>query len=169
VPFIVSWPSQLKGGQRFDGLTSSLDIFSTSIAAAGIKKDDDMVLDGVNLLPYLKGEKTGAPHEALYWRKLEESAARIGDFKLIHLENYGSTLYNLAHDLGEINDLSATDTVTFHRLTKSLTDWESQMSAPLWDEGRPWMDVTYHIHQQLMENKEALYKSPEEKKDLLLK
>lgn len=169
VPFIVSWPSQLKRGQQFDGLTSSLDIFSTSLAAAGIEKDEDMVLDGVNLLPYLKGQKTGAPHEALYWRKLEESAARIGDFKLIHLEDYGSTLYNLATDLGEVNDLSSTDTLMLNRLSKGLSDWEADMSAPLWDEGRPWMDVTYHIHKQLMQNKEALYKSPVEKKDYLLK
>jgi arylsulfatase A-like enzyme len=166
VPFIVSWPARIKGGKQFEGLTSSLDIFRTSLAAAGIEPDGALVLDGVNLLPYLQGEKTGAPHEALYWRKLEESAARISDYKLIHLQDFGSTLYNLSADLGETNDLSSTDTLMYHRLQKGLADWESQMAEPLWDEGRPWMDVTYHIHEQLMQNQEALYKSPAEKKAL---
>jgi hypothetical protein len=26
---------------------------------------------------------------------------------------------------------------------------------PLWGEGKPWEDVTYHIHQQLMQNKKG--------------
>tara|TARA_R110002049_G_scaffold88627_1_gene223483 strand:- start:3465 stop:5000 length:1536 start_codon:yes stop_codon:yes gene_type:complete len=167
VPFIVSWPSIIKGNQKFDGLTSSLDIFSSSIAAAGIEKEDNLVLDGVNLLPYLLGEKQGNPHKELYWRKLDESAARIGDYKLITLKNYGSTLYNLSNDLGEINDLATTDTTTFNHLSKKLSIWESKMIEPLWGEGKPWEDVTYQIHKRLMENKPVLYKAPlDKKKDL---
>lgn len=163
VPFIVSWPAQIKGGQKFHGLTSSLDIFSTSIAAAGIKKDPDLVLDGTNLLPYLSGEKQGNPHSELYWRKLDESAARIGDYKLIHLKNYGSAMYNLSNDLGETNNLINKDSVTFNRLFKKLSEWEYKLQEPLWNEGKPWEDVTYHIHQHLMENKPAQYKSPLDK------
>ncbi len=166
VPFIVSWPSKIKRNQQFDGLTSSLDIFKTSLAAAGIEPGDTVALDGVDLLPYLTGEKTGDPHEALFWRKLEESAARVGDFKLIHLKDYGSAMYDLSSDLGEMNDLSSKDTMLFNLLMKRLSGWESEMAEPLWDEGRPWMDVTYHIHQRLMENKKVLYKSPTEKKEL---
>jgi arylsulfatase A-like enzyme len=164
VPFVVSWPARLAGERQFDGLTSSLDIFSTSLAAAGIDPDDGLGLDGVNLLPYLTGATTGDPHEALYWRKLQESAARIGDFKLIHLQDYGATLYDLSTDLGERNDLSSKDTLQFNRLSKGLSDWEAQLSPPLWEEEKAWMEVTYHIHQRLMENKAALYQSPGERK-----
>ena len=39
-------------------------------------------MDGVNLLPYLTGEKTGAPHEALYWRFGAKHAIRKGDWKV---------------------------------------------------------------------------------------
>ena len=169
VPFVVSWPSKILGEQKFNGLTSSLDIFKTSIAAAGIKVDEKMILDGVNLLPYLKGEKKGNPHEALYWRKLEESAARVGDFKLINLDKFGSTLYNLKTDLGEITDLSSKDTMRFNLLSKGLSDWESEMMEPLWGEEKPWMEVTYYIHQQLMKNEKVLYQSPTDKNDLSLK
>lgn len=168
VPFIVSWPSKIKGGKTFDGLTSSLDIFTTSIAAAEIEIDENLVLDGVNLLPYLNGEESGNPHHDLYWRKLDESAARIGDYKLISLENYGSTMYNLSLDIGEMHNISSKDIITFNKLLESFSEWQSKMSPPLWDEGKPWMDVTFHIQKRLMENKEVLYKSPEDKKEFSL-
>ena len=168
VPFIVSWPAKIKGNQKFHGLTSSLDIFATSIAAASIKKEDTILLDGVNLIPYLLQRKIGNPHEELYWRKLDEAAARIGDYKLIHLKDYGSTMYNLSDDLGESINLATKDTVNHNRLLKGLLEWETKLHEPLWREGKPWEDVTYEIHQNLMENKPVLHKSPSNKKISLM-
>lgn len=163
VPFIISWPKKIKGNQKFNGLTSSLDIFATSVAAAEIEKDDDYTLDGVNLLPYLNGNKFGDPHYSLYWRKLDQSAIRLGDYKLIHLKNYGSVVYDLSNDIGETNNLIKDDSVTYNLLSKSLLEWESELQDPLWGEGKLWEDVTYHIHQNLMENNPVLHKSPSEK------
>jgi len=159
VPFIVSWKGTLNENKKFNGLSSSLDIFSTSIAAAGISLDQNTNLDGVDLLPYLKEEKTSDPHKELYWRKLNAAAVRIGDHKLIRLKNYGSTLYNLRTDLGEMNDLSKKDSINYKKLDRALKNWETKLMSPLWDEGI-WMEVSYHIHKQLMQNEEILYKSP---------
>ncbi|MFH6768597.1 sulfatase-like hydrolase/transferase [Gaetbulibacter aquiaggeris] len=167
VPFVVSWPAKIQSNQKFEGLTSSLDIFTTSLAAADIKKEDHLILDGVNLLPYLLQEKSGSPHAELYWRKLDESAARLGDYKLVKLKGYGSTMYNLSNDLGELNDLSAKDTVALNQISTKLSTWESKMITPLWREGKPWEDVTYHIQKRLMENKPVLYKDPAEEKEYL--
>ncbi|TWO33429.1 sulfatase-like hydrolase/transferase [Seonamhaeicola sediminis] len=158
VPFIVSWPKMIKGNQKFEGLTSSLDIFTTSLSAAEINKPKTLKLDGENLLPYLRGEKKSNPHETLFWRKLDESAVRMGDSKLIQLKGYGSVLYNLSSDLGETNDLSLIYNNKLQELKLKYNNWESTLMAPLWDESKPWMDVTYHIHKQLMENKEPEYK-----------
>ena len=58
-----------------------LDIFATAIDAASISKTRNR-LDGVSLLPYLKGKK-GEPHKVLYWRKMDTRAIRSGDYKLI--------------------------------------------------------------------------------------
>jgi arylsulfatase A-like enzyme len=167
VPFVVSWPAKIKPNQKFDGLTSSLDIFSTSLAAANIKKEDHLVLDGVNLLPYLSHEKSGNPHKELYWRKLDESAARLGDYKMVKLKGFGSTIYNLSNDLGELNDLSKKDTSVLKQMSTKFSTWESKMISPLWREGKAWEDVTYHIQKRLMENKSVLYKDPEEEKEIL--
>lgn len=164
VPFVVSWPSKIKPNREFNGLTSALDIFTTSIAVAGIETNEDLVLDGVNLLPYLLEEKSGNPHAELYWRKLDESAARIGEFKLVKLNGFGSTMYNLSEDLGETKDLSNTDSIKFNQLLNGYSKWESQLMDPLWFEGDAWEDVTRHIHERLMKNQEVLYQSPYEKR-----
>ncbi|XPF93143.1 sulfatase-like hydrolase/transferase [Colwellia sp. RE-S-Sl-9] len=71
VPFIAHWPNQIKKGQVFEGLVSSLDIAATSVALAGAD-DSDGLLDGVNLVPFVTGQNKGTPHKALFWR-LEEA------------------------------------------------------------------------------------------------
>ena len=99
-PMIVSWPGTLPEGETFAGLSSSLDLFPTALAAAGIEIPTDREIDGVNLLPFLKGEVSGDPHEFLCWqqrqwarpnqrdpgvhmRTLHQFAIRSGDWKAI--------------------------------------------------------------------------------------
>lgn len=160
VPFIVSWPGVLQQDQVFDGLTSSLDIFTTATAAAGLSIPQEHIVDGVNLLPFLKGEKQGDPHATLFWRKLEEGAARIGDYKWITVEGFGSVLYNLAEDIGESNDLSSNNASENEQLSTQYQEWEANMKSPRWLEGESWMKVTRHIHESLMENKPPAYTNP---------
>lgn len=158
VPFAVSWPAGFKGNKTFDGLSSSLDIFTTSLAAANMQKPESLQLDGSNLIPYLKGEIQGNPHKQLFWRKLDESAARIGDYKLISLKNFGSVLYNLKDDLGESQNVIQDKPNVFETVSASYKTWELELMPPLWGEGEQWMGVTNHIHKQLMQNKEAEFK-----------
>ncbi|SHI57954.1 Arylsulfatase A [Arenibacter nanhaiticus] len=153
VPFIVHWPEKLNGNQTYDGLSSSLDIFKTSIAAADINEDENWGLDGVNLIPFLKGEKQTEPHEKLFWRKIGNSAVRIGDDKLIRLKGHGSVHYNLKNDLGESNDLSKVDTILHKKLIYQLEDWEKDIMPPLWEEGDYWKKRNFKIHKNLMEDK----------------
>lgn len=166
VPFIMSWPKEIKSGKTFDGLTSSLDIAKTSLEAVGISADT-ITLDGKNLLPYLKNSKKGNPHTELYWRKLDDAAARIGDYKIIKLEDYDEVLYNLESDLSESTDLSELKVDTFQLLKTKLKTWEDKMHQPLWQEGDKWEDITYYIHKRLMQNKPVSYKSPSQKQKYL--
>ena len=61
----MSWPERFPAGEFYDGLVSSMDIFPTSLAAAG-ENVSDAHLDGVNLIPFLTGEETGPPHHQLF-------------------------------------------------------------------------------------------------------
>jgi uncharacterized protein (DUF1330 family) len=67
-PFFMRWPGHLPNGTTFPAPTGHVDIFATAAAAAGAPLPQDRVIDGVNLLPFLRGEASGDPHQALFWR-----------------------------------------------------------------------------------------------------
>ncbi len=164
VPFVVYW--QGRKVSQFAGLTSSLDIFPTALHAAGADAKEMENLDGVSLLPFLSGEKTGDPHDMLFWRKLKLAGSRVGDYKLVRLDGYGYRFYNLENDLGESVDLQETEREKFLESKQLLEAWEQGLVDPLWRE-KGWEEVTYHIQQSLMENKEPQYRNPRQREVFL--
>ena len=70
VPFIFYWQDGLNSGVTYDGLVSALDIAPTLLSVAGGNVETHN-FDGVNIIPYLKGETAGSPREALFWRESE--------------------------------------------------------------------------------------------------
>ncbi len=149
VPFVVSWPGRVKPGV-FDRPAIQLDLHATALAAAGAEAKPEGKLEGVNLLPFLEGTNTGAPHAALYWRFGEQMAIRAGDFKLVRYDvnadtrtggrNQGVTaprLYNLREDIGETRDLAAAMPEKVKELQSLWNAWNAGNVAPLWGGGRP--------------------------------
>lgn len=160
VPFFVTWASEIKGGETFKGLTSSLDIYSTALHAANEKNLHGKNLDGVSLIPYLTGKKQGDPHQKLFWRKDKMAAARVGDHKLIRVEKLPSVLYKLSDDLGETGNLASKDPEHLQLLNSELKNWEKETIAPLWTEGVQWDTITWMIHQDLMLNRKVRANDP---------
>lgn len=68
VPFVMCWPGTLLAGQIYPWPVSSLDVFPTALALAGVAMPTNQVYDGVNLLPYLTGRNSNRPHDTLFWR-----------------------------------------------------------------------------------------------------
>ena len=147
VPFIVNWPGKIKGGQRFDGLTSALDIFPTSFKLAGGTKTPKP-LDGVDVMPYITGKKSGNPHRVLYFRKLEQAAVRQGDWKLIRAEGLPDMLYKLGSDLSELSDVAKSNPEKVQELNKLLTEWETGTVEPLWLEGKGFTKKRFEWNQK---------------------
>ena len=95
-PYLVSWPARLPKGKRYDRPVSHVDVFATAIAASGATPKELQPLDGVDLAPYLTGQKTGSPHTRLFWT-LEgpdagKWAVRDGDVKLIYEDLHPETM-----------------------------------------------------------------------------
>jgi arylsulfatase A-like enzyme len=138
VPFLVSWPAKLKPGV-FDQPVIQLDLHATALATAGIDTKSVATLEGVNLLPFLTGEKSGAPHDALYWRFGEQTAIRTGDFKLVRYDMNVETrtgagrqgvteakLYNLREDINETKDLAAAQPEKVKELQAKWDEWNKR-------------------------------------------
>jgi len=154
----------LKRKSKYNGLISSLDIFASSVRAAGIEDYSDSELDGVDLIPYLNGDINTEPHKMLFWRKDKMAAVRQGNHKLIRLDDYGSVMYNLNDDISKSVDLSSELPAISETLENELKLWEEEMTVPLWYEEEEWNLVTYEIHQALMENRKPRYTSPRKMK-----
>ena len=127
VPFIMNWPKGLPKGKVYHRPISSLDIAATSLAIAGQLLPDE--LDGVNLIPFLNGENTADPHEALYWRFWKQSAVRIGDWKFLRLSNT-EFLFNVHNDEHENVNLIKQFPEKAQALKAKLSQWSSELKYP---------------------------------------
>lgn len=113
VPTIFSWPGVLPQGKKYDGLTCTLDYYATLASLVG--KPVPNHLDGVNVIPYLKGDKTGAAHEFLYWLNNDPTdaprrhliAVRWKDWRLYKHKQMGWQLFDLKSDPKEEKDVAA--------------------------------------------------------------
>ncbi len=162
IPFFLSWPKAIKAGTSFEGLSSSLDIFPTALAAAGGSAISSYGLDGVNLLPFLTSKKKESPHQKLVWRKDGAAAIRYNQYKLIRVNGAGERLYDLSIDPGETKDLQLAKPEVFTRLKEELMIWEKDKIKPIWTEGAMWDTITLMIHDDLMQNRKVRVRNPTE-------
>jgi arylsulfatase A-like enzyme len=131
VPYLVQWKGQLPAGKTFDQPVIQLDLHPTALAAAGVTTDAQ--LDGVDLLPHLRGVKTSPPHDALYWRFGPQMAIRAGNYKLVKAAGIdGPQLFDLAADIGESKDLSADKPEVVKDLSARYAAWNGTLEKPRW-------------------------------------
>ena len=107
IPFLIQWKSRLPTGLVYRHPVISLDVLPTALAAA--QQPIPANLDGLNLLPFLRGEHEHPPHDFLFWRYRRQAALRQGPWKFVrNIERSGdpAQLFNLERDPGEQHDLA---------------------------------------------------------------
>ena len=162
VPFIVSWPAQLKGGKKCEVPMWSIDLFATALDAAGLPMPKEKALDGKSILPALKGE-TEKLHDEFYWSSAGEKgkwAIRSGSWKLV-AEKKRIELFNLKKDLSETTDLAAKHPKVVSELTAKYNAWLDEMADPVSKQAKRW-NSEGGAPAQKMSNKEK--KAAREKK-----
>jgi len=158
VPFTVKWPGRLPAGREYHSPVSSLDLRPTFLAVAGASHRGK-ALDGVNLLPFLRGQKKEPPHEYLFWRLWRAAAVRAGRWKLIRVaedplqEKRGLLLplmlFDLEKDPGETENLAGQYPEKAKELLHALEHWEKGLTQPRWYDGTAWQhwaDVQIENH-----------------------
>ena len=131
MPMIIKLPGTFGPNSVYDQPASTLDLFPTICGTAGINIPPKINLDGIDLSPFIKGQVSGSPRDALFWSNGPNIAVRHGDWKLV--KSYDNTwLFNLASDIGESNNLAKTKPEIVEQLETLYHDWRSQMSEPAW-------------------------------------
>ena len=113
VPFIARWPGHIAAGSTSGALIGHVDALATFAALTGQKLPAGAGPDSFNVLPALLGEKTPQPardHLVLQNNGQSPLALREGDWMLIEKPQQRAVeVYNLATDLPEKHDLSASE------------------------------------------------------------
>ncbi|MDF1823331.1 MAG: sulfatase-like hydrolase/transferase [Verrucomicrobiales bacterium] len=133
VPFLIQYPGMIDAGTLYEKPVTSLDLFPTSLAMAGLKVNRET--DGVDLLPYLSGGDAGAPHESLFWRVGDRAAFRKGDWKIVRDRQRGKPgpweLYHLKEDIGESKDLAEEEQEILENLVEEWEALDEEMIEPV--------------------------------------
>ena len=139
VPFFMKWSAHLKAGATFSEPVIQMDLTATVLALAGASPQTKWPIDGVNLMPFLIGDRK-TPHPELCWEYGRQWAIRQGPWKLTFaLPDKEAKapvlgLYDLSRDIGESHDLASEQPERVKQLQADWADWrknvEGDRSAP---------------------------------------
>ena len=139
VPLIIRWPGVVAVGSTNATPVISMDFYPTLLDAAKLERDEQLPLDGVSLLPVLRGEPLD--REAIYfhypnyaWHRANRlgGAIRSGKWKLIErFDDDSLELYDLEADLSERNNLAEEHPEIANSLQHKIADWRKEVDAAM--------------------------------------
>lgn len=133
VPYFLHWPARIEPGTRLELPAHHFDLYTTSAAAAGAAIPDDRTVDGIDLLPWLDGERLTPPDRPLFWRSGHYQVVLAGGWKLQRAERPDRIwLHHVAEDPTEQRDLAAEYPEKVAELTALLDAHDAAQAEPLW-------------------------------------
>lgn len=161
VPGMLRWPGKTKAGSVSDEPICGVDFLPTMCAVAGLQAPSDRTLDGASWLPVIDGGSVER-QTPLYWHFNRATggpqvAMRVGDWKILaavdrpppdrgnditeqserdfkEAKLSGFMLFNLRADIGEKNDLAASESEKLAELKGTLESKYAEVVAecPIW-------------------------------------
>jgi arylsulfatase A-like enzyme len=137
-PLFIAWPGVTRGGSS-EMPATGMDFYPTILEIVGLPARPEQHLDGISLVPAVKGETADAgAGRQLFWHYPhygnqggEPSAMMIeGDWKLIHyFEDGRDELYQIRDDVGEQRDLAAAQPGRVAAMREALAAWQAEVAA----------------------------------------
>jgi arylsulfatase A-like enzyme len=137
VPFFIRWPAGgISGGREIDRLSAHIDVLPTLAELSGVALPEGVKLDGVSLVPVLKGAPAPADRVLFVhsqridipvkWRK---SAVMTERFRLIN----GEELYDIQADPGQAVDIAPKHPDAVKDLRASYDKWWASLTPVFGD------------------------------------
>ena len=135
-PYYIKAPGVTKPGGVSAVPVNGIDWYPTLLELAGVNVPAKQVVDGVSIVPLLKGGTIAK--RPLYWHYPHygnqggepSSIISQNDWKLIHYHEDGrDELYHLANDPNETTDLAKRETKRAKQLRKKLDAWLKETKA----------------------------------------
>ncbi|MEM7386000.1 MAG: sulfatase-like hydrolase/transferase [Verrucomicrobiota bacterium] len=134
VPGIVRWPGHLEPGTENTVQIISSDFFPTFCRIASAPVPKDRTIDGVDILPALKGNPVARPIP-LFWRTriappASRMALRIGDWKIVSNDAMDQfQLYQITKDWQESDDKKISHSDKLEEMKLALEKTMAQIEA----------------------------------------
>jgi arylsulfatase A-like enzyme len=144
VPLIVRWPGVTKAGSTCGTPTIHVDLPATFLEMTGAPAPEQP-RDGESLVALLKDPTASLKRPAIFqhmpgylgagkdtWRTTPVGLIQQGDWKLMEFFEDGRLeLYDLGKDLGETNNLAASQPDKAKELHEQLKAWRTEIGAPM--------------------------------------
>ncbi len=137
VPCIMWAPGRIPAGTETNALASTIDLLPTIAALTNTPLPKDLKIDGLDISSLLTGDAESPRKEFLYYQGGQIAGIRQGDWKLLAQPGNHKTamLFNLADDIGEINNLATDNPDTVRRLSQRMKELNAVITAearPTW-------------------------------------
>jgi arylsulfatase A-like enzyme len=138
VPYFIRWPGHVQPGTKYAEPVGHVDIFATAAGAAGAAVPTDRTLDGVDLLPYVNGQKQGAPHRNMFWRSGNYRVVLQDGWKYQRMDLMPKVgppkkwLFNLQADPTEQHNLVESEPARVATLNTLMDQIDHQQAKPIW-------------------------------------
>lgn len=135
VPFLISWPDQLKGGRKIDEITAHIDIMPTLLEAAGFTTAaiEKMPFDGVSLMPLLKGNEDTWPDRMLFANSsfyeggTTQGSVRTEKWRAVQNREEWE-LYNMIDDPSQEKNVAHLHPEVVKALSTAYANWLSEVT-----------------------------------------
>ena len=142
VPFFVRWPSQVSPG-KLDLIAAHIDVVPTLLEACGVSPPDNVLLDGISLMPFWIGKNRSRPDRQLFFQSHRGDipepgracAVRAQRYKLVQPEGWEEParprwmLFDIEKDPGEERDLSLEQPEVMERMRSAYHAWLADVSS----------------------------------------
>lgn len=125
VPAVVRWPGVVPANRVTQQMAITMDWTATILAAAKADAPAGHELDGIDLLPVLRGSSR-VFDRIFFWRIYSQDAVREGNWKFFR-DGEVSSLFDLSVDQREQADFSQKHPEVLQRLMKAFDTWNDQM------------------------------------------
>lgn len=122
-PFYISWPKHFPEGVTVPQIAGAIDLLPTLVSLAGIPRVGDKPLDGRDLSPLLKGEKTEWPERMIFSTWTSNVSVRTQTHRL---DNVGN-LYDMIADPGQRIPVNDKEPELAAKLADAVKSWRKDV------------------------------------------
>lgn len=145
---IIRWPEYVEAGSVCEEIVQTCDFYPTLLEAAGLPLLPEQHVDGVSMMPLLKGEDT-LERDAIFWHYPHYSnqggapsaSMRRGKWKLIeNFEDSSAELYDLEEDVSEMTNVADQHPERTQSMLVGLHAWQKEVEALIPEQNPEWQD-----------------------------